>query len=196
VVGHPSNFAHRFSNALFCYGPLGCSAVFNPILCIVIIHLSAHLFISWVHVVHGFIFLLFFPLQFPGSLLCDPDATLYGAFGFKRGALASMLPSVYMPMRHGVRNAVGTVSYRHANRDLATTHTRVSRIKTGAVVLENARHGGKLPNVLFREEEVAETGPGCYLDVLPVCGVNGAFVPELDIPHGMYRLSPAVGVCA
>jgi hypothetical protein len=130
---------------------------------------------------------VFLLIQFPGSLLCDPDATLYGAFGFKRGALASMLPSVYMPMRHGVRNAVGAVSYRHANRDLATTHTRASRIKTGAVVLENARHGGKLPNVLFREEEVAETGPGCYLDVLPVCGVNGAFVPELDIPHGSSR---------
>jgi hypothetical protein len=89
-----------------------------------------------------------------------------------------------MPMRHGVRNAVGAASYRHANRDLASTHTRTSRIKTGAVVLENARHSGKLPNVLLCEEEIPETGPGCYLDVLPVCGVNGAFVPELDIPHG------------
>lgn len=116
--------------------------------------------------------------------MCDPDAALYTAFGFKRGALASLIPSMGKPLRHGVRNAVNAASYRVAHRELSNTHTRAARIKTGAVVLANAKHQGDIPGVLLRLEEAADTGPGCYLDVLPVCGVHGAFVPDLDVSHG------------
>jgi hypothetical protein len=128
---------------------------------------------------------------FPGALLCDPDAALFAACGFKRGALASLMPALHKPLKHGVRAAAAAASYRAANRDLATTATRAARVRTGAVVLAATRHtvGADGPEVALRAEEGAENGagPGCYLDVLPVCGVNGAFIPDLDVQHVVSR---------
>jgi len=60
---------------------------------------------------------------FPGALVCDPHAALFSAFGFTRSPLRALFatPKVSAPMRQGMRNAFSTVSYRAANRDIATT---------------------------------------------------------------------------
>lgn len=117
--------------------------------------------------------------QFPGTLLCDPNASLFFAFGLRRSALSAMLPHKSLA-RQFARSA-------RAHRDLASASSNASRIKCGAVVIENTKHPADVPALLLREDEASGTGPGCYLDVLQACGVNGAFIPELDVAHVVSR---------
>lgn len=120
---------------------------------------------------------------FPGSVVCDPHATLFSAFGFTRSPLRALFAStkVSAPMRQGVRNAFSTVTYRAQNRDIATTAVSSKRLKVGAVVLPALRGYAKRPMVMYGNEEGTQTGVGCYMDVLSTCGVNDAFVPEIDV---------------
>lgn len=120
---------------------------------------------------------------FPGSVVCDPDASLFGAFGLTRSPLRAFfaVSRVSAPMRQGVRNALSTMSYRAQNRDIASTPVSSKRLKVGAVVLTSLRGYMKKPNIVYAAEESSLTGVGCYMDVLPSCGVNEAFVPDIDV---------------
>lgn len=128
---------------------------------------------------------------FPGLLVCDPHATLFAAFGFMRSPFKALFSGskVSAPMRQGVRNAFSTVTYRAQNRDIATTSVSSKRLKCGAVVLPCLRGYAKRPNLLYCNEEAAYTGLGCYLDVLTACGVNDAFVPEIDVAQVYARFN-------
>lgn len=120
---------------------------------------------------------------FPGSIICDPDISLFSAFGLTRSPLKAFFSAtrVSAPMRQGVRNALSTVSYRAQNRDIGSTAVSSKRLKVGAVVLSALRGYSKRPNVVYAAEETCLTGVGCYMDVLSVCGVNEAFVPDIDV---------------
>jgi len=128
---------------------------------------------------------------FPGALVCDPHAALFSAFGFTRSPLRALFatPKVSAPMRQGMRNAFSTVSYRAANRDIATTPVSSKRLKCGAVVLPSLRGYAKRPVLTYIAEEAAATGVACYLDVLTACGVNEAFVPEVDVAQVFARFN-------
>lgn len=120
---------------------------------------------------------------FPGSIVCDPDAALFSAFGLTRSPLKAFFSTtrVSAPMRQGVRNALSTVTYRAQNRDIGSTAVSSKRLKVGAVVLSSLRGYSKRPNVVYAAEETSLTGVGCYMDVLGACGVNEAFVPDIDV---------------
>lgn len=92
-------------------------------------------------------------------------------------------------MRQGVRNAFSTVSYRAQNRDIASTPVSSKRLKCGAVVLPSLRGYAKRPVLTYVNEEAPSTGIGCYLDVLSACGVNEAFVPEIDVAQVYSRFN-------
>lgn len=92
-------------------------------------------------------------------------------------------------MRQGVRNAFSTVSYRAANRDIATTSVSSKRLKCGAIVWPSLRGYAKRPQIAYCNEESPPTGVGCYLDVLSACGVNEAFVPEIDVAQVFSRFN-------
>lgn len=128
---------------------------------------------------------------FPGLLICDPEVALFAAFGFVRSALRALVSvgKVSAPMRQGMRNAFSTVSYRAQNRDIASTAVPSKRLKCGAVVLPTVKGGTKTPAVSYIAEEAASTGTGCYLDVLAVCGVNDAFVPDVDVSQVYSRFN-------
>lgn len=128
---------------------------------------------------------------FPGALVCDPNATLFGAFGFTRSPLRALFSSskISAPMRQGVRNAFSTVSYRAQNRDIASTPVSSKRLKCGAAVLPSLRGYAKRPVLTYLNDEAPSTGIGCYLDVLSACGVNEAFVPEIDVAQVYARFN-------
>lgn len=48
-------------------------------------------------------------------------------------------------------------------------------------MLSSLRGYSKRPNVVYGAEETSLTGVGCYMDVLSACGVNEAFVPDIDV---------------
>lgn len=120
---------------------------------------------------------------FPGAIICDSATTLFSAFHLTRSPLRALFAGggVSAPMRQGVRNAFSTVSYRAANRDIATTAVPSKRLKVGALVVRCLRGYAKRPHVAYAGEELATTGVGCYMDVLSACGVNEAFVPDVDV---------------
>lgn len=128
---------------------------------------------------------------FPGSIVCDPHAALFTAFGFTRSPLRALFSGskVSAPMRQGVRNALSTVSYRAQNRDIASTGVSSKRLKCGAVVLPSLRGYAKRPVLTYCNEEAPSTGVGCYLDVLSACGVNEAFVPDIDVAQVFSRFN-------
>lgn len=128
---------------------------------------------------------------FPGAIVCDPHASLFAAFGFTRSPFRALFsgPKVSAPMRQGVRNAFSTVSYRAQNRDIASTSVSSKRLKCGAVVLPSLRGYAKRPVLRYHGEEAPSTGVGCYLDVLDSCGVNEAFVPDIDVAQVYSRFN-------
>lgn len=120
---------------------------------------------------------------FPGSVICDPHASLFSAFDLTRSPLRALFSTsrVSAPMRQGVRNAFSTVTYRAQNRDIASTSVSSKRLKVGAVVMPALRGYAKRPEIVYAAEESTSTGVGCYMDVLAACGVNEAFVPDIDV---------------
>lgn len=128
---------------------------------------------------------------FPGSIVCDPDAALFTAFALTRSPFRALFSSskVSAPMRQGMRNAFSTVTYRAQNRDIASTPVSSKRLKCGAVVFPSLRGYDKRPVISYMNEESPSTGVGCYLDVLAACGVNEAFVPEIDVSQVYSRFN-------
>ena len=92
-------------------------------------------------------------------------------------------------MKQGVRNALSAVSYRAQNRDIASTGVSSKRLKCGAVVLQSLRGYAKRPILSYCNEEAPSTGLACYLDVLSLCGVNEAFVPDVDVAQVFARFN-------
>ncbi|CAN8077115.1 unnamed protein product [Agarophyton chilense] len=127
----------------------------------------------------------------PAAIVCDPHAHLFSAFGFTRSPLRALFAAnkVSAPMRQGMRNAFSTVSYRAQNRDIANTPVPSKRLKCGAVVMTTLRGYEKRPCVKYISEEHPSTGVGCYLDVLSACGVNDAFVPDVDVAQVYARFN-------
>lgn len=128
---------------------------------------------------------------FPGAIVCDPHAHLFSAFAFTRSPLRALFAAnrVSAPMRQGMRNAFSTVTYRAQNRDIANTPVPSKRLKCGAVVLPNLRGYEKRPVVHYISDEHPSTGVGCYMDVLSACGVNEAFVPDVDVAQVYSRFN-------
>ena len=128
---------------------------------------------------------------FPGSIICNPDASLFGAFGLLRSPLKALFASskVSAPLRHGMRNALNAVSYLAQNRDIAHTEVSSKRLRCGAAVVSCLRGYAKRPDVRYLKEESADSGVGAYLDVLDVVGVNDAFVPDIDVQHVFTRFN-------
>lgn len=121
---------------------------------------------------------------FPGPIICDPSASLFHAVNLVRSPLRALFaaPRLSAPVRQGVRNAISSVGYRAQNRDIARNTTiSAKRLKAGAVVVRSLRGYSKRPEVVYAAEEEPSTGVGCYMDVLDACGVNDAFVPDIDV---------------
>lgn len=134
---------------------------------------------------------------FPGAMICDPDAQLFAAFELTRSPLRALLAGgrVSAPMRQGMRNALSTVSYRAANRDIGSTAVSSKRLKAGAVVMPALRGYEKRPHVMYAAEETGSAGVGCYMDVLLACGVNDAFVPDIDVAQLYARFNSMRVTC-
>lgn len=128
---------------------------------------------------------------FPGTLVCDPSASLFTAFGLTRSPLRALFATngISAATRQGVRNALSAVTYRAANRDIGSTAVPSKRLKAGAAVLKCLRGYDKIPDVVYVAAESVGTGVGCYLDVVAVTGVNDAFVPDIDVPQLLSRFN-------
>lgn len=131
---------------------------------------------------------------FPGVLVCDPDAALFAHYSLTRSKLGAVLSSSRRGPK-GLRQALANVSYRAQNRDIASTRVPSARLRCGAVVLRQPSHMELMdlshssfgsvasPLAVYKTQETSSSGVACHLDVLAVCGVHGAFVPDIDPAH-------------
>lgn len=131
---------------------------------------------------------------FPGVLVCDPDATLFAHYNLTRTKLAAVWSSSRRGPK-GLRHALASVGYRAQNRDIATTRVPSARLRCGAVALrlqsnmdmmdlsQSSFGYSAAPQVVYSAHETSSSGVACHLDVLSICGVHGAFVPDIDAAH-------------
>lgn len=123
-------------------------------------------------------------VAFPGELVCDPTLRLFHAFGFVKTIVqALMSPKLFAPsnpIRQGFRHAFDVMANRtHATGKL-TADVSSYRLGSGAAVVGQTRRRVRVPNLLYLDDETTMSGIGCYLDVMAACGVEGAFIPDID----------------